>query len=556
MSNAVQICFVVFIVICCGYYQFYHGNDEITNLLHQTVPLFDLLMFKLLLFNFNHEYEEVKLNMNVPNEPISLEIRESDNPQLQPIFRLPSYDEDKGERKRAIWILFDILIGISPFKDVETTFTQNQIESLKQHQQSNTDWDKYLNTISYRFAGIQDCTSDEAMTWIAFNSPYSYFTKQINNNTKHIDPLLTDSKLNKAKFIIDFRHLCDFEVRDTFEKYGVAAYFDEYYKIIGIYQCSKEKLVIPSECSTAEWEKAKWSLRTNLFVEMTLKDHLAESHLIIAQAVVVATRENIPFNHWLRRFLKIFSYGTVFVNHKTLLTLLPKYGMLHRGSALTYQGLLDLMQYVMNNYRFETLPEKFSKNNLNDVPDEHLPFRFEVLNYWKLTKDFVTEYMHLYWNENHIDDYIVTWWRKLKVLLKINQHPQLQELNMDNLIIVLTQFISTVTLWHECVGNTAQEMVMMPNYFGMKVRPHQHTSDIQSYIQLSNLAIGTSEHQPNLINDILWRSVVSNDSAIVIFEKWQSKLKDMSAEVVMRNQNRTIPIWCVDPAKMDVSIAV
>jgi hypothetical protein len=72
---------------------------------------------------------------------------------------------------------------------------------------------------------------------------------------------------------------------------------------------------------------------------VTLKDHLTTVHLVIGNALVTASREQLRASHPLRRLLKPFTFRTVAVNRGARNLLCQELSLLHRTVALDAAGL-------------------------------------------------------------------------------------------------------------------------------------------------------------------------------------------------------------------------
>ena len=109
----------------------------------------------------------------------------------------------------------------------------------------------------------------------------------------------------------DFTYLAPLTVRPGFERYGAKATFDAAARPVSIWWSHGEKEVRPGD---AAWTHAKFAFRSSLLTGVTLKDHLAATHLTIAATLVSASRDHLPATHPLRRLLKPFTYRTIAVN--------------------------------------------------------------------------------------------------------------------------------------------------------------------------------------------------------------------------------------------------
>jgi hypothetical protein len=69
---------------------------------------------------------------------------------------------------------------------------------------------------------------------------------------------------------LSFLH--NYETRDLYERYGAIGYFNSEQNLTAIWWCHGQKLVTATSAN-AEWEHAKYVLRSSLLSLVTAKDH-------------------------------------------------------------------------------------------------------------------------------------------------------------------------------------------------------------------------------------------------------------------------------------------
>eukprot|EP01046_Picozoa_sp_COSAG06_P017620 COSAG06_NODE_1204_length_10277_cov_21.330517_5_plen_179_part_00 len=127
-----------------------------------------------------------------------------------------------------------------------------------------------------------------------------------------------------TEYILDMTCMEKYAVRESFCRYGGAAFFNADKEVLGIYVCDlphlggelvteptkrQAALVLPDDPDS--WEFAKFSLRCTLISLLTLRDHLCYCHWIISNRVSIASREQLGQDHPIRRVLKIFTFRSV-----------------------------------------------------------------------------------------------------------------------------------------------------------------------------------------------------------------------------------------------------
>jgi hypothetical protein len=182
-------------------------------------------------------------------------------------------------------------------------------------------------------------------------------------------------KSKKAVYVNDNTVLGSYRVRRGYQRYGAAAYFDRDFHLIGVYTCCDGKYYDrPSKLAEVvdgmdevdfefqefdEWRHAMWAWRVSALALVTVADHLVNVHMIAANALASTSRTNLPIDHPLRAFLKIFTYRTISINTKAYLTLTMPNGVINRNWAFQDDDLQRLL---------ETTPCTFKKNFKDYIP--------------------------------------------------------------------------------------------------------------------------------------------------------------------------------------------
>mmetsp|Transcript_27376 Transcript_27376/g.24205 ORF Transcript_27376/g.24205 Transcript_27376/m.24205 type:complete len:589 (-) Transcript_27376:56-1822(-) len=481
----------------------------------------------------------------------------------------PTKDEDKANPS---WIKTTInsSVNLFPVKDRNLPFPKEVMDNKTFEAWEDNNVDKIYNSFEHTFIGLQsyDISSDKGISLMSFNGLGWHFMKKINrdsddNKSNNDDPLKTyEKELESAQYMIDLSILGQFPVRQGFVRYGCIAYYNDKYDIIGIFASHYKELYTPAS-DKAKWEHAKWILRVTIATVSTIKCHLLESHEIIAHAFVIATRENLHFDHPLRRFLKPFCFRTIYINHSAAQNLVGKKQLVHRAWAFDYEQVIGILKALNGSYKFDLHKNRFKTNGMTDVPDEHFPIQTDMNEYWEITHQFVANYLKIYYKDDealNVDKYIPDWYSKLCKGLKLDKdNDPLCELTLDNVTDMICNKIFNGSAWHQYVGNTIQEYLKRPNWFGSKICDNLSTqSDIQSYIQAITVGLLTGLPMPNIINN--WKFILLEDDKYSqtrkVFDDWQNELKAMSLRVIKRNETRRMPILFCEPSTLDCSVGV
>eukprot|EP00755_Sulcionema_specki_P014854 Sspe_Gene.57809::Locus_31720_Transcript_1_1_Confidence_1.000_Length_3684::g.57809::m.57809 len=315
-----------------------------------------------------------------------------------------------------------------------------------------------------------DQTSDEALARWCFAGLAAHTLVRLNA-----------SKGDKAVYMSDWRWLHTLEVREGFERYGAAVYFDEKKNPLRIDWSHANKTVYPND---ADWAHAKWVFRCSCLMGVTMRDHLVSVHLLLANIVTTASRERLGPKHPLRRFLKPFTYGTVAVNFGASETLAVKNSFFHRATSLTWKGMADAFSYVSHHQRYTTARGILEKNGWKEGETEKHGYSFGVDFYLfsAVVRRLVEGYVDLYWKTDEDvlrDEDIRNFWEGMRVL----PHSRVPELTTKSVLKdFLENVVVSVSALHNHVGNVGEYLVD-PTYASGKIRQGREMADIQASFQ-------------------------------------------------------------------------
>ena len=163
------------------------------------------------------------------------------------------------------------------------------------------------------------------------------------------------------KYEVDYSWMHDLKVRAGFERYGATAYFGADRSVLMIHWDAGGEDATPGSDS---WEHAKWAWKCSCLVGVTLKDHLVGVHFEVANSLYIATVEELPPDHPVRRLLLPHIYATPSINSGAAITLATEFGILHHAVALEWDALQE--GFVASRAALRAEPFWY---------DEHLPMR-------------------------------------------------------------------------------------------------------------------------------------------------------------------------------------
>ncbi|CAF1104185.1 unnamed protein product [Didymodactylos carnosus] len=471
---------------------------------------------------------------------------------------IPSWDEDEPngsslKRNFARWLVNQ---NIWDFKDSLDEFdTPEQAIAWRL---------KMFSALPLPNVFYKEMSSDDMMTQLAFSGCACHHTQRV---YKPWEPGhgIPDSKLLKdAVYVNDMTGLSMFRVRQPFERYGAAAYFDSNYKIIGIYWSHGSRLVKPND---RFWEHAKYVWRSTFFAYVTIRDHLIVTHMIECNAFVSASRQHLPFDHPLRIFIKPFTYHTVTINYQAALSLVNNRGLVHRIWAFDYDEFLKVCDYISMNYKFRLLPDFIDKsmdadnnNKTKDEWDKIYPIHRDLNEFWNIIHKYVENFFEINYNlsinddnDNLPDDLYIT-----KFIQEICKQIGIAGItSLKYFIDVLSQLIASSTGIHEHVGQVSGYMID-PRFIGAKLQEGKEMQNIQTYTQILSLTVITGLRMPGILED--WSHLIDHDEHyhknLKNYQDFKYQLQKLSEDIDSRNKIRNYPFESFNPKYIECSTSI
>ncbi len=225
-----------------------------------------------------------------------------------------------------------------------------------------------------------DVTSDKTMGLMAFQGMAAHRLEPLEN-----DPF-------GAAYVVDLTWMAGYSVRAELEPYGAAAYFGSDRTLLRVYTPHDDTTHVPGD---AGWEQAKWRWRCSLFTAVTLVDHLGGIHLLCSNIMTVATREQLPADHALRRLLSPHIFGSTNVNVIADFVLSNPRGMAFRLFGFNYPDLVRLLVRGGANVAFEPFPKTMAAKHL-DVLGDLYPYATDGLAFYNIINDYVRDYLEIF----------------------------------------------------------------------------------------------------------------------------------------------------------------
>eukprot|EP01084_Bolivina_argentea_P092105 165745_1 len=488
-------------------------------------------------------------NENPSTKDITLPQITDSKPEIIPLcggIKLARVDEDH-QKPDASTIMIGKLLSIKSMGK-ETNKNWPSIDAAIQWKEKF--FDEFVPEPNIEF---KELVSDHMISQLAFGAMPCHYMKRLNKN--EIIGGNDDYKIpDNAEFISDFTAVSSFDVKKGYEKYGAAAYFNLDYKLIAIYWCHGNKLILPND---DDWNHGKWVWKSSMFGHITLIDHMYNTHLVASNSLVINCTKYLPTTHPLRILLKPFVYGAVNVNQKAYRVLISNQGIVNRLWAFEYETLTKIFAFAQKNYTFKLLTD-FTDKSMENVDDNVFGFKNDANEFFKIVKKYVQSYLYVYYNNDSEksllnDIYINKFSEELSSSLYIDNGIN----NNNQFIDVITELICEVTGFHEHVGQVS-DYLMSPDWIGCRLRENKEICSIQEYTQVLSLAAFTGLKAPLLMDD--WSHLIQNDKYYTkiknIYDEWHKDLINLSNKIDEKNKTRIFPTQSMNPRVMECSVSV
>eukprot|EP01084_Bolivina_argentea_P294905 507573_1 len=475
--------------------------------------------------------------------PLDIEL-DDDNPNKYPL-KLATFNLgdlalldddiyfDRDFIKDSIFSLVSKLTMFFPFKDDSILFDDNTKDGkkmMKLYLKQKCEMPR-VNVV------WKDLKSDDSISLFAFGSVVNILMEKMNDET----------------YQSDVSHLSKYKVRNGFHCYGAIAYFDKHYKLTSIYISHLDKRIYCNDIKNIGY--AKYVYLTSIIGLMTLVNHAFITHMIESAALSKCMCESLPHNHWLSRFLLIFTFRTNYINESIHQILMKKNGLVHRIWGFEYSSVEKIAKYILDNYDFTPFYERYDLS-MKNTPDEIFPFIIDSKEYYDCIYNFTQNYVNSYYNENDSDHkYIQYFYENICKNLKINDENN-NQCEKNKLCHVITNLICTVTAYHEQVGGVMDYVNIKLDWLDTKL--YKNKSDIcqvskNDFVASAALVMLTGVRNPGIIND--FKHILLKDDKLEknkqIFDKWQNELNQLAERINQRNKKRRIAFNACNPANIE-----
>ena len=401
-----------------------------------------------------------------------------------------------------------------------------------------------------------------------------------------------------AKYAVYLNFAADLEVKPGFAKYGADAYFNKDKQVTHIvragrvyypsepgwasftsanmsrYECrelhgrnrcwvdprTEERTCICDVPARIGFKSAKMAFLGTLSAVLSVVDHLFELHLTVANSIVTANVEELPVDHAMRRLMQPFGFRTGQINWAAAFSLVNEFGLLHRSTALSKDGLRELLLLAQSTKRGETFkptPQRFAAQNI-DPEDATLPLHEDGGDFYSVIKTYIHSYMSAHWdyasNACNADVHMKNWVARINLVSVGHNLPLVfEDLTCEFVEELLTTVVYGVTAGHTHVGALGAEFED-PCHMPWAWREGETCGTPRTgYTQMLVLA-STSYNQPKLVDD--YTHIYPDEADKQLWRDFQTNLEAFGARVDARNALRTRQFKSFDIKNIEISVGI
>lgn len=333
------------------------------------------------------------------------------------------------------------------------------------------------------------------------------------------------------------------------------------------------------------WTLAKmWYNNADAAIHQSLT-HLGFTHLIM-EGVVLAIHRNISLSHPIFKLLAPHTLYLLAINARGLQFLISEGGWVDNTMNIGTAGMFDLIARGIKTWSFDvqgTFPAELKERGVDD-PDvlPYYPFRDDALLYYNIIKDYVFNYVKIYYDspEKLASDWEIQNWAE--ELARPRQEGGIGILgiplkdgkgcfhNLDELSIVLASIVYTCSVGHAASNFPQYEEYGFPAHYPAYMKGPVPTSkdilvseedilkvlpDRQITLDVMTVTKILSSKGTNSLGDFEVQYIF-DPRAIPVVNKFRNDLKELSKIITERNKKRNPTYTYLEPVYVPNSISI
>ena len=308
------------------------------------------------------------------------------------------------------------------------------------------------------------------------------------------------------------------------------------------------------------WDRAQKVVMATLGTDLTVIQHLLNTHLIIAGTFSAITDKLSP-GHVLRELLHPYTLATLGINNYNVPILLRKGAMFDSIYSFAPENLVAIINDKIAAFDIREMDPTLDIENrqVSDlVESTDLPFGYSEREIWNEIKTHVREYIdecYVVADDILRDSEVVAWYEDLKRCIPHNQiESYAPELNNGSLVDLITLFIYTASVNHDLVGVMTYHYLPWMNHLPSKVNVDGSAPSLAVVKLAANLLLATQPTSLSTVVDNSYSELVSDPQRRQIVERLRGALADFQSKLDAMNLSSDALASITQPRKQIPSV--
>ena len=248
------------------------------------------------------------------------------------------------------------------------------------------------------------------------------------------------------------------------------------------------------------------------------------------------------------------------VNFSAASSLLPEGSIFHRGTALQYTAMVDLMEQAKLDCNiFQPFDERPVGPGLQQMAnDGKFPYLSDGLAYYQIVQAHVDAWFVKAGTDAVTDAQAQEFYAAIQKTTQDMRYTLPAEFSRDALASLCTQFIWTVTAYHQLVG-VVNGYTQFASGLGLRVVPGATQTDLECYVIGAVITALTGIWTPKLL--CKFANYFGQGDSVPAWEVdvWKDFVQACEAQsqvVAAANQTRVFDFKAFDPAEMECAVSV